>query len=443
VAGVRQGTGSALGVLVTGVAVFVVASAYIASRELPGWLAGAIGAFAFPLGPIAWHGFAEHRRRARLAAAKKLTTTTLTAVDRLWLRVVAMAIVVIGPMIALGGFDVARAAWHHATWWVPGAKSTALPAELAPLLRRVPPEAELLIVVRAHCFLAQPNGNVVAAWGNGQAAVVGESSLAGKELDTEISSLLRERRYRSYLQFDGLDAVKLDDAVAVASSGWRDGVASGGDGPSDDLRGALARAPRDALFLVAFVPRTIAGVPVRSGSAWMRGDLKRSRWSAEARVEAVNDAAATKLAADARAVLDSVESLPEACRDKLRVVTSAITIDRDGAIVTARAEVAFADLASLLLTGGQACKDSAREEREAREREAREREAREREAREARAADCRKLADHIAQVSTAEMDAPSRERVVAACAAWPETALDCINSARNDDDLRGCQSKVR
>ena len=55
----------------------------------------------------------------KLAAAKTPPKTSLTTGDRYWMRCVAVALIVIGPMIALGRFDVARATWRHGLWWLP------------------------------------------------------------------------------------------------------------------------------------------------------------------------------------------------------------------------------------------------------------------------------------------------------------------------------------
>jgi hypothetical protein len=99
---------------------------------------------------------------------------------------------------------------------------------------------------------------------------------------------------------------------------------------------------------VAFVPRTVAGVPVRSGSAWQRFDKAKRHVIVEARVEAIDAAAASKLVLDAHAVLGGVDRAPEKCRAKLRDVASAVAIERDGTIVSARAELAPSDLSELL-----------------------------------------------------------------------------------------------
>lgn len=109
------------GVLATlvGVVMFEVASAYVVFRAYPAWLAAAVGALAFPVGPLTWHLVGERRRRRKQAMAKTPAKATLTAGDRYWLRCIGVALLVIGPFVAVGKLDVARAVWKHGLWWWP------------------------------------------------------------------------------------------------------------------------------------------------------------------------------------------------------------------------------------------------------------------------------------------------------------------------------------
>jgi hypothetical protein len=104
---------------VVGAFLFEVASAYIVSRELPIWLAIAVGAFAFPVAPLTWHLLGERSRRKKQATAKAPSKSTLTAGDRYWLRFVVVTLLVLGPMVAISKLDVARAVWRHGLWWWP------------------------------------------------------------------------------------------------------------------------------------------------------------------------------------------------------------------------------------------------------------------------------------------------------------------------------------
>src|SRR5262249_47383104 len=110
-------------VFVAGALVFIVASAYLVARGWPNWLAGAVGGIAFPVLPVAWHIWGEPKPRAKLSAAANVKAPTkkthTSPADRFLFRMLGAAVLVIGPMIAVGRFDVARAPFHHGLWFIP------------------------------------------------------------------------------------------------------------------------------------------------------------------------------------------------------------------------------------------------------------------------------------------------------------------------------------
>ena len=55
---------------------------------------------------------------------------------------------------------------------------------------------------------------------------------------------------------------------------------------------------------------------------------------------------------------------------------------------------------------------------------------------------CRDAADHLGKISKFRMGATDRERVLASCATWPEDALDCLLAAKDDPEIKRCQSKL-
>jgi hypothetical protein len=347
----RQRVASALAIVFAGAVLFVVASAYVVSRDQPAWFAAAIGALAFPIGPVAWHVVGERKRKARLAAAKKQPKSSLSAIDRYWLRAVAAAVVVIGPMIALGGFDVARATWNHGLWWVPSggsssSSSNAVATELSvgaeKMLRRVPIDAELVVVMHKDKTDKEPGGDALLAWGNRQLVVVADKALRDKdEMDKGVDSLNGMREKVPLVPFDKVAEIKLDgDTIGVVSDGWRAHVDVGGAGPSPDVRRELGRAPKDASLVAAFVPRTLRDVPVRGGVAWLRADTAKERIVLEARVEAIDVDAAKKLATAAKSAKDLIDRAPEGCRKPLREIADSLEVTQDGAIVTAKLVVA-------------------------------------------------------------------------------------------------------
>jgi hypothetical protein len=55
---------------------------------------------------------------------------------------------------------------------------------------------------------------------------------------------------------------------------------------------------------------------------------------------------------------------------------------------------------------------------------------------------CERAADHLGKISTATMDSSSRARVVASCATWPESVLDCLLAAKSDREISSCESQL-
>src|SRR5262245_2859690 len=118
---------------------FLAPSAYAIHRGLPRWAAATIGGIAFLL-PLVWHLVGERRRR------KAATKSSLTGGDRLTLRLLAAALVTIGPLVALDGGGLWRAGREPATWWL---DSRAVPTRIMPvrdarLLDAIPEDAEVL-----------------------------------------------------------------------------------------------------------------------------------------------------------------------------------------------------------------------------------------------------------------------------------------------------------
>lgn len=340
---------------------FVVASAYLVLRGQPHWLAGAVGALAFPVGPLAWHLIGERARRRKLAAAKTPSKSTLTAGDRYWLRFAAVALLVIGPMVAIGKLDVVRGVWRHGLWWWPThhEPTTTHGGPLSAIgtgaqrtfdvfgtpLQRVPSDAELVIVVQPPPGEAQ-DGRGVLAWGDGQLMVAAE----GKNLDHELgidgdaeARLAELNKVRDKMPWLPTDEIVLvshtDTQLVAASAGWRSRVALPGAGPSPAMLRELGRAPKDAFLVAAFVPRTTRDVlSTRAGAAWLANQGDKLVF--EGRVEALDESAAKQLVADiSHALRDAAGSVPESCREQVGKLVDAIQLDQTGAIVTARIPV--------------------------------------------------------------------------------------------------------
>jgi hypothetical protein len=340
-----------------GVLMFVVASAYIVFRGWPHWLAAAIGALAFPIGPVTWQLIGERRRKKKLAAAKTPSKATLTAGDRYWLRCIAVALIVLGPMVAVGRFNVVRATFRHGLWFVPkhyepstthgsplSMIGSGVPRTIDVLgtpVARVPSDAELVVLVTSPPGESQ-DGRAVFAYGDKQVMFAGE----GKGLDVEgdvnakIAEINKQRSKVPWLPIDEIQLISYSDSSLVAASaGWRAKVEFPGLGPSTDVLRELGRAPKDAFFVAGFVPKTTRDVlSTKAGAAWLykSGD----KLVLEGRVEANDEAAAKQLVAEATRALDkAAHDVPESCREQVGTIIKAIQLDQTGAIVTGRLEV--------------------------------------------------------------------------------------------------------
>ncbi len=93
-------------------ALFLVPSAWLVHRGMPRWLALAAGLTAFPLAPVVWHLVAE-RRRARAAVKSSLTSR-----DRFLLRLVAVALVAVVPLVVFARGQTWTALKEHSTWFL-------------------------------------------------------------------------------------------------------------------------------------------------------------------------------------------------------------------------------------------------------------------------------------------------------------------------------------
>jgi hypothetical protein len=216
------------------VAMFVVPSAYVIEREHSRWIALGVGAFAFPLLPLGWHGIAEWRRRRRAG-----TKSTLTAWDRLVLRSAVVAIVAIG-----GTFAIARgAAWtavrHHALWFTDWSEPDPI-AESA-LLARVPLGTEAIVWIRPG-----RTQELLPLALSGQAELV--LAIGGDEMMVVMAAeeaVLDQLEPLAKLGLKGDRLAQIDAAPGMrilATPGWRTSLAIG-PGALLDL---MYRAPGDA-----------------------------------------------------------------------------------------------------------------------------------------------------------------------------------------------------
>ncbi|HEU0033117.1 MAG TPA: hypothetical protein VFQ53_20935 [Kofleriaceae bacterium] len=340
-----------IGAFVFGALTFLVASSYIVSRELPLWLAAIVGALAFPMLPVTWQLIGERRRRTRLAAAKTPSKSTLTPGDRYVMRAVVVAAVALVPMFAIGRFGVIRAVWKHGTWFWPASTGSYSEAggttSQTPLLARVPEDAELVVVFRADD--KAKDKLAVMAYGDKQLMVAAPKDASdGEPLDEKIKKLNAERDKLPFVKIDpvGLVPAPGTDLIIVASEKWAAKVAPS-YGPSGAIKRELDRAPNGTVAVVAYVPKSpSAALPIKTLAGWLAS--KDDKLVLDARLEAIDAAAAEKLSGQARASLADNKDVPAACREPIEKIVSKIKLERSAAIVTVHAELSGEELMPLV-----------------------------------------------------------------------------------------------
>jgi hypothetical protein len=323
-------------VAVFGALAFVVASAFVVDHHLPKVLAAIVGAFTFPVAPVAWHAIGERRRAKRRAAEKTPAKAMLTGIDRFWLRFATVVLVVIGPMVAYGRFGVVRAAWHHALWFIPEHVPSAVDAAD---LKRVPGEAELVVTMH------HDGAALVSAWGDGQAMIAAEGKLDSAKLDrAKLREVTDQIAKTKWLHVERLAPVMApEDTLVAATDAWQMRVAAPAGGPSAQLVTELARAPKTAALAIGFVPKTTRDVlAIRTAALWVTTEGEGDKnLVIEGRLEARSPEAAAALVAMIKAALavPTTAGLPESCREPIGKLVDLVHLTQSGAVVTVRAEL--------------------------------------------------------------------------------------------------------
>ncbi len=341
-----------IGLVVFGLAVFMLASAYLVSRDQPKWLAAAVGALGFPVLPVLWQVIGERRRRLRLAAEKTPSKSTLASGDRYLLRAVVVAAAVLAPMFAIGRFAVIRAVWDHKTWFIPEAHYDTIEST-DELFAHVPADADAVLLIRDHDEKKSDKLGVgIVAYGDHQLAMIAPEADTTEHTADKIKQLNDQRGKIPFVKIDSLDAVTLGKGMfAVATERWRSGIRVAGAGPRAAIKNELAKAPSDAVVSLAYVPaKPIDGIEKLTG--WMLQKGTNEKLTIEGRVDAVDAASAERLVDTARALWKVQRSeLPETCRDELAKVTDAAELERKGAVVTFHVAIQPEQLMSLMLCG--------------------------------------------------------------------------------------------
>lgn len=345
-----------IGLVVFGLAVFMLASAYLVARDQPKWMAAAVGALGFPVLPVLWHVIGERRRRVRLAAEKTPPKTTLVPGDRYLMRAFAVAALVLVPMFVIGRFAVVRAVWDHKTWFLPDDGGAIENAD--ELFAHVPADADAVLLVREHDGKKQSGklGTGVIAYGDRQLAIIVPEDGETKN-PSKVSELNEQRGKIPFVKIDTLDTVVLGKGLfAVATDRWKESIKLAGPGPRAAIKHELAKAPADAMVSLAYVPaKPVDGIEKLTG--WLLQKGTNEKLTIEGRLDAVDAAAAERLVDTARALWKVQRSeLPEACRDEVAKLADAAELERKGAIVTFHLTIQPEQLMGVMMCGFKGAK---------------------------------------------------------------------------------------
>jgi hypothetical protein len=181
--------------------------------------------------------------------------------------------------------------------------------------------------------------------------------LAGQSVSESIEKFNDARDQVKVFPIEKLAEVSSsDNIVLVASEGWKSKVEPATTGPSEELRGELARAPQDAQIVVAFAPRTrlsprdLDVTQIRHGVMWAH--MADDKLAVAARLEARDAAAATELVAWSEAGLRTGrERAPDRCKDVVGKLIDSVQIAHEGTIVTARAEIPMDSIMGIMFCG--------------------------------------------------------------------------------------------
>ncbi len=341
------------GMAVFGAVVFFLATGYLIERGIPRWVAAGFGALAFPVLPVVWHLIGERRRRARVAAAKAPPKNALAPGDRYLLRAIAVTVLVLGPMFALGGLGVVKAGWRHKAFFLPVHVPTLLDGA-GDVLSHVPSDAEAVLLLhdrRADTSASLPKLGV-AAYRDRQLAIV-----APRPSDTSDEDAIRAIHDQvlskmPYLTSDKLEAVDLgDDLFAAATPKWTASVRATGNGPSTALRGELAAVPPDAVLAIAWLPSDPAKqFGIRSLTGWVTQRESGSELVVDGRIVVTSpDKAKAVREAFGKLRALALQLASEACRDKTEAVIDGGVVHDYGNTITYHLAIDPGRIADLML----------------------------------------------------------------------------------------------
>jgi hypothetical protein len=373
----RRGLGTILGWLFIGIAcaaLFLVPSAWLIDHGQSRWMALAAGLLAFPVVPLAWHFLAE-RRRAR-AEGKK---SSLTRGDRFVVKLIAVAVVVLAPLLVFSPGGTWGAVKRHPTWFLhwgggggddPGGWETPSGDPItgdARLTGYLPDDAEAVVWLRAtREFLASM-----------QKQFGGEVDKEDPDAVQEALVALRKDGFLMLVRSKkGLDEVKAEDREklerelgdklfagkrikvliysaqpdlhVVVTENWDAAVrarAAGTRPAPTELLALLAGTPADAPLVAAARNAAVAGVIVDRGTGHVR--VAEKGLLVEAEMQLASASAGGLLRAALSGSLDDArKKAPGKCKEPIDRLTRGVTVAGDGPAVKLSAKLGFEDLMS-------------------------------------------------------------------------------------------------
>ncbi len=347
----RPRVGFVVGVIVAGLVLFLVPSAWLHARGMPYAVCLVAGLLAFPLLPVGWHVWAERKRGVAAASAKpaakvasKSATSSLSGGDRFTMRFAAVALLALGPLLFFRPGQTWRAVRHDATWFIP--TSPPGPRSLAGdprLLAQVPGDAEVVVWMRALDALQAGAGGdarrdadqpdeALIAFRDGELIMVvrgPDKALSGVDLDDVNRQL---DKVPAWMPIKGKFVARRrgKDLLVIVTEGWAasadDRDAGKSTGPTT-LTERLNGAPRDAVIIAAAAPsRPISGITVNGAQSWLRVSKNDIRLDGEMFVS--DKTAALAIVATLRASQKDLEGkVPSECKQPMSRLLSRIVID--------------------------------------------------------------------------------------------------------------------
>jgi hypothetical protein len=345
----RPRVGFLLGVIVAGIVLFILPSAWLYARGVPWVLCAIGGALAFPLLPVGWHLWAE-RKSAKAAAVPtkgpvKPKTSALTSGDRFTMRLALVAVVALGPLLFFRFGQTLRAVRDHGAWFIP--KAPPAPRTFKGdqrVIDQVPGDAEVVFWMRNFDGLGlgdekskkdepQPD-EILVAYRDGDMLMVvrGPEKLLSQVDDKALDEMNSQIPKQTFLPIKGTFVARkrAKDILVVVTDGWAasadDRAAGKSAGPTAIIE-RLSGAPSDAVIISAASPsRPIAGLAINGAQSWLR--ISKTDIRLDGEVFVTDKATATTVADAVRAGFKMAEGMvPSECKAPVSKLLSRFVVD--------------------------------------------------------------------------------------------------------------------